>query len=78
MSIDEKLHAAIDMLNSKQKKELLFFVDHIREEETYDKWKDDSFVAEMEKRYQYYKSGGKMVSATDANKQIKRLLEKGK
>ena len=78
--IDKKLSAAIDKLNDKQKKEVLVFVSHIQEEHEpeYDKWKDDGFVNEMENRYNYYKNGGKMVTAEEANKRIKNLIEKGK
>ncbi|MCD6013338.1 MAG: hypothetical protein K0Q79_3200 [Flavipsychrobacter sp.] len=74
--IDKKLHAAIDKLNAKQKKELLVVVGNILEEseEGYDKWEDESFVTEMEKRYTHYKNGGKMVTAKEANSRIKKLL----
>ncbi len=78
--IDKKLSEAIDKLNDKQKKELLVFVGHFLEErdQEYDKWKDKSFVAEMENRYDYYKNGGKMVTAAEASKRIKNLIEKGR
>jgi len=79
-TIDKMLFAAIDKLNDKQKKELLVFVDNILEEseKEYDKWEDNSFVNEMESRYNYYKNGGKMITAAEADKRIKKLLEKGK
>ena len=38
----------------------------------------DEFKAELDKRYAYYKSGGKMVSAAEADKQIKKLLQTSK
>ena len=78
--IDKKLFAAIDKLNDKQKKEVLVFVGNFLQEskQEYDKWQDDSFVSEMENRYNYYKNGGKMVTAAEADKRIKNLIEKGK
>ncbi len=38
----------------------------------------DEFKAELDKRYAYYKNGGKMISAMEANKQIKKVLQSGK
>ncbi len=34
----------------------------------------DEFKAELDKRYAYYKNGGNMISAVEANKQIKKVL----
>ena len=34
------------------------------------------FKAELDKRYAYYKNGGKMVSATEVKIQIEELLQK--
>ena len=78
--IDKKLFAAIDKLNDKQKKEVLVFVASFLEEgeQEYDKWQDNSFVAEMETRYDSYKNGGKIITADEADKRIKTLLEKNK
>jgi hypothetical protein len=36
----------------------------------------DAFKKELNRRYGYYKKGGKMVSATAANKEINSLLKK--
>jgi len=36
------------------------------------------FKAELDQRYAYYKSGGKMISTIEANKQISKLLQPGK
>ena len=76
--IDKKLFAAIDKLTDTQKKEVLLFVGNFLEhrEREYDKWEDESFVSEMESRYNYYKNGGKMVTAEESEKRIKTLLEK--
>ncbi len=78
--IDKKLSAAIDKLNDEQKKEVLVFVGHFleKDEKEYDKWEDNNFVNEMEDRHDYYKNGGKMITAAEADKRIKKLLEKRK
>lgn len=78
--IDKKLSAAIDKLNDKQKREVLVFVGHFLEKgkKECDKWEGNSFVNEMESRYNYYKNGGKMITATEADKKIKKLIAKGK
>ena len=77
-AIDKKLFAAIDQLNDQQKKEVLVFVGHFLDEsdQKYDKWEDDNFVAEMDRRYDYYKNGGKMISAEESKMRIKAILEK--
>jgi len=38
----------------------------------------DEFKKELNKRYAYYKNGGKMISAADANIQISKMLQAGK
>jgi adenylate kinase family enzyme len=38
----------------------------------------DEFKEELDRRYAYYKSGGKMVSAADVDKQIKEILKKSR
>lgn len=38
----------------------------------------DEFKEELDKRYAYYKNGGKMISAAEADKQINKILQTGK
>jgi len=38
----------------------------------------DEFKEELDRRYAYYKSGGKMVGAAEVNKQIKEIIKKGR
>ena len=38
----------------------------------------NEFKAELDMRYKYYKNGGKMVSAAEGNKQIKKILQSNK
>ena len=77
--IDKKLFSAIEKLNDKQKKEVLVFVGNVLDEseQHYDKWEDNSFVSEMETRYEHYKNGGKMVTSAEAEKRIKAIIHKG-
>jgi hypothetical protein len=38
----------------------------------------NEFKTELERRFEYYKNGGKMVDEADADKQIKKILQSGK
>ena len=79
-AIDKKLADAIARLSEEQKEEVLEFVESINEADTYDKWEDPQFVAEMDAEYEYYKSGGKMVSPEEMERSLdevkKRFLNK--
>ena len=63
-AIDKKLADAIAKLSEEEKEEVLEFVESFSEADTYDKWEDPQFVAEMDAEYEYYKNGGKTVSYT--------------
>ncbi len=80
LGIDRELFAAINKLNDEQKQEVLAFVDGFSEEghKEYDKWKDESFVAEMENEYNYYLNGGKMVSPEELRESIEEIFAKAK
>ena len=74
--IDNKLFAAIDKLSEHQKEEVLIFVAGILDpSEQYNKWEDETFVKEMDSRYEHYKNGGKMITAEEADKRIKDLFK---
>lgn len=38
---------------------------------------NERFKEKLNRRYNYYKSGGKIIGATDAKKEIKALVTKG-
>jgi len=75
--LDKQLYSAIELLNDKQKKAVLGIVQAFTDDGSYgDHWEDENFVREMDSRYAYYKSGGKMVTPEELNKQADELLEK--
>ncbi|MDF2193517.1 hypothetical protein [Paraflavitalea sp. CAU 1676] len=75
-AIRQKLHQFIETAEEKKVKAMYaLFEDEI----TQDDWEyTDEFKKELDSRYAHYKNGGKMVSATDANKQIRDVLKKKK
>ncbi len=77
--LDSQLHEVLDKLNEVQKQQVLEYAANFLEDAPeFDKWNDKSFVAEMESRYNYYKSGGKMVSAEEVDMQVKELFRNAK
>jgi hypothetical protein len=76
--LDEQLQNAMNKLNNKQKKAVLNIVNAFVEEDTVsDHWKDKSFVAEMDRRYNEYKSGkAKLVSLDDLEKKTRNSAAK--
>lgn len=75
-AIRQRLHQFIETAEEKKVKAIYtLFEDEI----TQDKWEyTDEFKAELDRRYSYYKNGGKMVSATEADRQIRDLLKRGR
>jgi len=74
--IRRKLHRFIEAAEEKKVKAIYALLE---DEITQDGWEyTDEFKADLDRRFAYYKDGGKMVSAKDANKQINELLKKGK
>lgn len=76
ISIREKLHRYIDTIEEKKVQAIYTLFE---EEIEQDEWEyTDEFKSELNKRYENYKNGGKMVSATEAEKQIGEILQSGK
>ena len=75
-TIRQKLHQFIETAEEKKVKAIYaLFEDEIAQDE----WEyTDEFKADLDRRFSYYKNGGKMVTAKDADKQINELLKKGK
>ena len=75
-AIRQKLHSYLEVADDKKVKALYTMVeDEIGKSAV--EYTDD-FKKELDRRYAYYKSGGKMVSAAETNKQIKEIIKKGR
>ena len=70
----EKLHHFIDTVEEKRMKIIYALFEKEIEE---DEWEyTDEFKEELDRRHAYYTNGGKMVTAEDADKEIKELVMK--
>ena len=75
-AIRKKLAEYMQVADDKKVKAIYaLFEDEIEQEEME---YTDEFKTELERRYEYYKNGGKMISAAEADKQIKKILQPGK
>jgi hypothetical protein len=72
--IRQRLHHFIETAEEKKVKAIYtLFEDEI----TRDEWEyTDKFKADLDRRYDYYKNGGKMISSAQADKEIKSLVSK--
>ena len=73
--IRERLHHFIETAEEKKVQAIYtIFEDEINQ----DTWEyTDEFKAELDSRFEYYKSGGKMVTSQEADEEIKQLLQTG-
>ena len=73
INIRQKLHHFIDTIEEKKAQAIYtLFEDEIEQDE----WEyTDEFKAELDRRYDYYKNGGNMVSGTEADRQINGVLQ---
>lgn len=74
LQMKEKLHRFIETVEEKRMKTIYALFEKEIEEEEWDY--TDEFKAELDRRYNYYINGGKMVSAQDAEIQTKELVMK--
>ena len=70
----EKLHRFIETVEEKRMKTIYALFEKEIEEDEWDY--TDEFKAELDKRYDYYINGGKMISAKEADKRTKDLVMK--
>ena len=75
-AIRHKLHNYLEVADDKKVKALYTIVEDEIEKSTVQY--NDDFKKELDRRYAYYRSGGKMVTATEANKQIQEIVKKGR
>lgn len=75
-NIRQKLHQFIESAEEKRVKAIYtLFEDEI----TQDEWEyTDEFKKDLDRRYAYYKNGGEMVTAVEANKQINAALKESR
>ncbi len=76
--LDKKLHDAISGLNDKQKKAVLGMVKVFTQEQgkITDHWDDPDFVAEMNDRYNEYKSGSsKLIALEEVEKKARKIAQ---
>jgi hypothetical protein len=74
-TIRQRLHQFIEAAEEKKVRALYALLE---DEIAQNQWEySDEFKAELDQRFAYYKNGGKMVSAKEADKQINELLKKG-
>ena len=75
-AIRQKLRSYLEVADDKKIKALYTIVEDDIEKSAVQYTND--FKKELDRRYAYYKSGGKMVNAGEANKQIQEVLNKGR
>lgn len=75
-AIRQKLHNYLEVADDKKVKAIYTMMEEDIEKSAV-QYTDD-FKKELDRRYAYYKSGGKMVSADEANKQIQAIVKKGR
>ena len=76
-TLDKKLYAAIDELTDKQKKAMLSIMEAFAEKGEGGHWQNEAFVAEMDRRYNDYKSGKtKLISLDEVEKKARVAAQK--
>ena len=72
INIRQKLHQFIDTIEDKKAEAIYtLFEDEIEQGE----WEyTDEFKAELDKRYEYYQSGGKMITPAEAGEQVNEIF----
>ncbi len=74
-NIRNRLHSYIDTIEDKKAEAIyILFQDEIE----HDEWEyPEEFKAELDNRYEYYQSGGKLIGTEEADERIKLVLQSG-
>ncbi|GAA0537402.1 hypothetical protein [Chitinophaga japonensis] len=76
-SLNQQINDYLEPLNSRQKKAILTIAKTFAEEQEIIEY-SEAFKQELDHRYESYKSGEKLISETEADKRIKKILKAGK
>ena len=76
VAIRKKLASFMKVADDKKVKAVYALLENDIAQEELGYTKD--FKTELDKRYSYYKNGGKMISAANADKQVNKLLQTSK
>ena len=72
-SIEKQINNYLQQLTVKQKKAVLTVAKTFADDENANDYRDD-FKKELDSRYDEYLNGGKLVSETEGNKRIKKII----
>ena len=77
--LDNKMLAVYSQLSDLQKMQVIEYASEILNEDSVSaKWNNNSFLEDMYSRYDYYKSGGTMVTSSEIEQEISALLATAK
>lgn len=74
--IRQKLHGYIDKIEDKKAQAIYTLLEDEIEQSGLEY--SEEFKAELDKRQEYYQSGGKMITAVESEEQINSILRKNK
>lgn len=75
VDIRQKLHKFIDAVEDKRAEAIYTLFEGEIERDDLELEYSEEFKAELDSRYDYYKNGGKMVNAQEADEQIRMILQ---
>ena len=73
IAIDKQINSYLPQLTIKQKKAVLTVVKTFAEKQDEDEYSEE-FKNELDSRYEEYINGGKLVSESEVNKKIRKII----